>query len=218
MKAHEYFAGFRSIWKILDKKWFFVLSVEINPSFNCNCILDILEFNPTQYETPDFIWASPVCTSFSIAAISHHRFQWWLPKTQCAILWDKMVLKTLSIIRYYISKNPNLVWHIENPRWYLRKMPYMQDLSDIGWARYTVAYCQYWDNRMKPTDIWTNNTNWRPKQMCKNWDKCHESAPRWSKTGTQWLKWSKERSIIPKELCNEIVDAYILRKNLLSIH
>lgn len=23
--------------------------------------------------------------------------------------------------------------------------------------RYTVTYCQYGDNRMKPTDIWTNH-------------------------------------------------------------
>jgi hypothetical protein len=41
--------------------------------------------------------------------------------------------------------------------------------------------------------------------MCKNGDKCHESAPRGSKTGTQGLKGSVERSVIPKELCEYIV-------------
>lgn len=43
------------------------------------------------------------------------------------------------------------------------------------------------------------------KPMCKNGDSCHQSAPRGSKTGTQGLKGSKERSVIPAELCNHIV-------------
>ena len=41
---------------------------------------------------------------------------------------------------------------------------------------------------------------------CKNGDPCHESAPRGSKTGTQGLKNSKERSRIPDALCDYIVE------------
>lgn len=74
-----------------------------------------------------------------------------------------------------------------------------------GLPRYTITYCQYGDNRMKPTDIWTNYSNPNFKPMCKNGDKCHESAPRGSKTGTQGLKGSVERSMIPKEFCEYIV-------------
>ena len=70
--------------------------------------------------------------------------------------------------------------------------------------RYTVTYCQYGDNRMKPTDIWTN-IEWTPRPVCKNGDKCHESAPRGSRTGTQGLKNAKDRSVVPKELCREIL-------------
>jgi hypothetical protein len=73
--------------------------------------------------------------------------------------------------------------------------------------RETVTYCQYGDSRMKPTDIWTNNTKRFPRPKCKNWDKCHISAPRGSKTWTQWLKWAYDRSIIPNELCLEILSA-----------
>lgn len=43
------------------------------------------------------------------------------------------------------------------------------------------------------------------KPMCKNGDLCHVSAPRGSRTGTQGLKSSKERSVIPKQLCEHIV-------------
>jgi hypothetical protein len=69
--------------------------------------------------------------------------------------------------------------------------------------RHTVTYCQYGDDRMKPTDIWTNNTKWSPRPMCKNGDSCHTAAPRGSKTGTQGRKGNYERSMIPPVLCAE---------------
>lgn len=75
-----------------------------------------------------------------------------------------------------------------------------------GLPRYTVTYCQYGDNRMKPTDIWTNHPNPQFKPMCRKGDPCHVRAPRGSRTGTQGLKGSVERSRIPKELCEHIVD------------
>ena len=74
-----------------------------------------------------------------------------------------------------------------------------------GIPRYTITYCQYGDNRMKPTDIWTNYPNPNFKPMCKNGDSCHEKAPRGSKTGIQGLKNSKERSKIPEKFCDYIV-------------
>ena len=73
-----------------------------------------------------------------------------------------------------------------------------------GLHRVTVTYCQYGDTRMKPTDIWTNMTSWKPKSMCKNGDKCHVSAPRGSRTGTQGIKGYKDRSRIPEDLFKEI--------------
>lgn len=85
----------------------------------------------------------------------------------------------------------------------MRRMPVMQQFK-----RDTVAYCQYGDTRMKPTDIW-HNTHWRPRPMCKRSDKgstCHEAAPRGSKTGTQGIKGSRDRAIIPAELCSEIAE------------
>lgn len=60
--------------------------------------------------------------------------------------------------------------------------------------------------RMKPTDIWTNHPDPKFRPMCHNGDPCHIAAPRGAKTGTQGLKGSKERSVIPKALCEHIVD------------
>ena len=84
-----------------------------------------------------------------------------------------------------------------------------------GIPRTTITYCSYGDNRMKPTDIWSNhifnifNVNgWNPLPMCYNGNKkCHhEPAPRGSQTGTQGLKGNYNRSIVPPELCREILD------------
>ena len=71
--------------------------------------------------------------------------------------------------------------------------------------RYTISYCQYGDDRMKPTDIWTNNIFWNPRPMCKNGEACHDEAPRGSRTGTQGLPNAYERSKIPRLLCYEIL-------------
>ena len=75
--------------------------------------------------------------------------------------------------------------------------------------RQGVTYCQYGDDRMKPTDIWTNSDTWIPRPMCKNGDSCHISAPRGSRTGTQGLANAYERSKIPEQLCLEILNSCI---------
>jgi hypothetical protein len=106
------------------------------------------------------------------------------------------------MIDKWLKLNPNFIFYIENPRGILRKMPFMQRFK-----RHTVWYCQYGDNRAKPTDIWTNNENWQPRPPCKNGNpNCnHERAPRGSKTGTQGKKGSFDRSKIPNELCMEVM-------------
>lgn len=150
---------------------------------------------------PDVIWASPPCTTYSIAAISHHRTRSadgeLLPKSEAAKNADALLRHTLHLIRELRPR----YWFIENPRGGLRKMSFMRDLP-----RYTLTYCQYGDTRMKPTDIWTNHPSPGFLPMCHKGDPCHEAAPRGSKTGTQGLKGSVQRSVIPAKLCEHIVE------------
>jgi len=207
MKVLELFAGTRSIGKAFEKRGHKVFSVEWNKNFeNIDLYKDIGELTAEEiiekFGRPDIIWMSPDCTTFSIAAISHHRIKDPVtgnlePKSEYAKFCDKVDQHCLDLIK---QLNPRF-WFIENPRGGLRKMSFMKDLP-----RYTVTYCQYGDTRMKPTDIWTNHPNPKFKPCCKNGDKCHTPAPRGSKTGTQGLKGSIERSIIPQQLCEHIVD------------
>lgn len=212
MKVLELFAGTRSIGKAFEEKGHQVFSVEWDKSFsNIDLYKDIYTVNASEiiekFGKPDVIWASPDCSSYSIAAISHHRKEDpdgnKSPVSDYAKFCDKVNMHVHNLIMTLTPK----YWFIENPRGAMRKMNFMH-----GLPRYTVTYCQYEldrpasERRMKPTDIWTNHPNPNFKPMCKNGDSCHVSAPRGAKTGTQGLKGSMERSVIPAALCQHIVD------------
>lgn len=210
MKILELFAGTRSIGKAFEERNHIVYSIEWDKRHeNIDWYVDIGTITTqdiiNRFGIPDVIWCSPDCTSYSIAAISHHRKKEedgnLAPVSEYAKFCDNVNQNVLNIINELLQLNPNLIYFIENPRGGLRKMNFMKDLP-----RYTVTYCQYGDSRMKPTDIWTNHPNPNFKPMCKNGDKCHTPAPRGSKTGTQGLKNSIERSKIPKQLCEHIVE------------
>lgn len=208
MKILELFAGTRSISKAFEKNGHKTYSVEWNKNFqNINLYKDISKLTAKEIiklcgGIPDVIWASPDCTTYSVAGISHHRRKNKETENLDAIseyakFCDKTNMHVLDLIQELKPK----LYFIENPRGGLRKMDFMK-----GLYRYTLTYCQYGDIRMKPTDIWTNHPKPNFKPMCKNGDGCHESAPRGSRTGTQGLKDNKERSIIPEQLCDYIVE------------
>lgn len=205
MKILELFAGTRSIGKAFEAAGHEVYSVEWDEKHpDIDWYVDICTITAAdileRFGKPDVIWASPDCTSYSIAAISHHRTREesgnLAPKSDYAKVCDAVNTNLLRLIE---ELQPTY-YFIENPRGGMRKMTFMQDLP-----RYTVTYCQYGDTRMKPTDIWTNHPEPAFKPMCKNGAPCHVAAPRGSKTGTQGLKNSVERSRIPTELCEHIV-------------
>jgi len=198
MRILELFCGTKSIGKVGKARGHDVFSSDIMPKFNADYTVDILEFDLSELPwKPDMIWASPPCTYFSVASIGTHWNKDNTPKTERAVVGCKIVESVLDIIR---GLNP-AVYYIENPRGKLRKLDFMQSLP----IRNTVTYCQYGDTRMKPTDIWTNNEQWTPRPMCRSGASCHESAPRGSSTGTQGIKGNMNRSVIPHELCEEII-------------
>lgn len=213
MKVLELFAGTRSIGKAFEKQGHEVYSIEWNKDFdNIDWYEDISKITAQdiidRFGHPDVIWASPDCATFSIAAISHHRRK--NPETgnldpisDYAKFCDKVDQHVLQLIEELQPK----YWFIENPRGGLRKMTWMQELP-----RYTLTYCKYEtdkpisERRMKPTDIWTNHPNPNFIPPCKNGDPCHAPAPRGSRTGTQGIKGSVDRSRIPDKLCEYIVE------------
>lgn len=204
MKILELFAGscsFSNVAKEYGHETFTVDSgldlITLNHYSKIDLVTDILEIDLNDIPfKPDFIWASPPCTYFSVASIGKHWNKDHTPKSKKALIGLEIVEKTKEIIKelqptYYL---------IENPRGKLRKLDILKEFK-----RDTVTYCQYGDSRMKPTDLW-HNLNWTPRPMCKYGMTCHEAAPRGSRTGTQGLKIKYEKSKVPYELCKEILE------------
>ena len=208
MKVLELFAGSCSFSNVAATYGFETYTTDIKQFGDIDTVSDIFDFDYKNLDfQPDIIWASPPCTTFSIASCGKH----WTapdenglryPKTNEAEVGLKILEKTIEIMHYL---NPKY-YFIENPRGLMRKMLLVQPFD-----RYTVSYCQYGDTRMKPTDIWTNLEF--DAKLCKNGATCHEAAPRGSRTGTQGLKNNHERSKIPYLLCREIIETILHKEN-----
>jgi len=203
MLVFDFFAGTGSSTRAFEDAGDTVIRFELDKQFDVEEHVDIFDLTAVElyrkYGRPDFIWASPPCTAFSVASIGHHwtgGHQAYIPKTEQARVNQELVWKTRTLIS---GLDPKLGYLIENPRGVLRKLPPVQGLT-----RRTVTYCQYGDERMKPTDLWGEVPGWVPRSMCKNGDDCHVSAPRGAKTGTQGLKGAAIRSMVPYELGYEI--------------
>ena len=206
MIVFDFFSGTGSSTQAFKDAGHTVITFELDSSFEATENVDVMTLKAAdliaRYGQPDFIWASPPCTAFSVASMGHHwggGLRAYEPKTQAAKQSQELVAYTRDLIK---ELNPSKGWLIENPRGMLRKLPVVAELP-----RQTVTYCTYGDSRMKPTDLWGGVAGWIPRTPCKNGQPCHEAAPRGSKTGTQGLKGAKERSRVPHQLGEEILKA-----------
>ena len=207
MKVLELFAGTRSIGRAFEARGHEVFSVDWDTRFtDIDLYCDIGDLTAAdilnKFGKPDVIWASPDCTTYSVAGIHHHRRKNrytgnLYPISEYAAFCDIVNTHVLKLI----DELQPTYYFIENPRGGLRKMDFMQ-----GIPLYTITYCQYGDTRMKPTDIWTNHPAPNFKPPCKNGDSCHTPAPRGSDTGTQRIRVKRNRAVIPEKLCSHIVE------------
>jgi hypothetical protein len=197
----ELFSGSKVMSKAFKERGWEVFTVDYEAKYEPDLVADIMRAIPDDiikaFGQPDVVWSSPDCTCFANTSIP---FYWHnnKPKNQKTLNAIELHRRALYLTKTLAKK----YWFIENPRAMLRTQAFME-----GLPRYTITYCQYGDNRQKATDIWTNHPDPKFKPICHPGDKCHLPAPRGSHdNGTQGLKNSFERSKIPDQFCQHIVD------------
>jgi C-5 cytosine-specific DNA methylase len=198
----ELFCGTKSFSRVARGLGYRTWTCDLDPAHDPDVLADMLSIDTTALPANvDILWASPPCEGFSVAAIGKNWNRDYTPKHPRAVVAQALVRKTADLIR---ATRPRW-WFIENPRGMLRKLRWFDDVvHEMGGVRKTVTYCKYGDSRMKPTDIWSNATWWRPREKCSSGDCCHVAAPRGSKTGTQGIKGAVDRARIPSALFAEI--------------
>lgn len=154
---------------------------------------------------PDFIWASPQCTTYSIATHKHRTVKEGLkPKTELAKYDDEVNIKLWQLIDELLAKGTSY-YFVENPRGRMRHMDFVKNRP-----RYTITYCSYGLKGtargyedvyvMKPTDIWTNypEPNFRPR--CKQINSSHQHGDWESAHKRDYLS----RGTMPKKLVDDL--------------
>lgn len=147
-KMLDLFCGTKSMAKAFERARWETYTVDWDEQFEPTLKADIGTLTAKDIinlcgGVPDVLWASFDCTTFSIAAISHHRKK--NPETgnldpvsDYAKFCDQVDKNVLRLIK---DLNPTYYW-IENPVGALRKMTWMKDIP----YRYTTTYCQWGEN------------------------------------------------------------------------
>ncbi len=162
MKILILFSGTGSIEKAIDryneehKTEHEYRGLDIVKKFNPYYNIDIMKWNYQEELKdwiPDYIHSSPVCKEFSPL------------KNANSIKRDmklgiSLVKKSIEIIDWVKSHNPNVLFTFENPRGVMRKLDIMKEYN-----RYTTSYCRYGFKYRKPTDFWSN-TELKLKVIC----------------------------------------------------
>lgn len=127
---------------------FNIRGLDILKKFKPYYCSDILKFNyKKEFKTfrPDFIWASPLCSQFTqLKTLSNH--------TRDLSLGFSLLDKTLEIIEYTKTINPNLLFCIENP-----KNKILNEYKPLKkFIQHITSYCKYDFSYRKDTFFWSN--------------------------------------------------------------
>ena len=201
----EIFSGTGSVGKPWIEAGHEVISIDIDGRFGATIVADILEFDYTTLPIPTVIWCSVPCEQYSRArtrAMTPRNFE----------LADSLAAKAWEIIQYFLEKNPELLWFIENGD------------STLLWGRKVASeftpyvrldYCCYGTLYRKRTRISTNAT-WTPRPLCDR-KVCHAcvdgkhvmSAQRGPSKGNDYKtdRCSLDQlHALPRELTEEILE------------
>jgi len=165
MRLLELFCGTKSVGKKFEEIGYEVISLDYNPQFNATHTEDFLIWDYKQYSSNHFavIWASPDCTTWSVASGGKYRLKKFIYglnnvhqiKTTLA---NNMINKLIEILKYFNCKN----WFIENPRGLLNHYPPLNEFIEETNSHKLLVYYGNYNNWgfPKATHIWSNIKLW----------------------------------------------------------
>tara|TARA_R110000824_G_scaffold76743_1_gene194383 strand:+ start:6306 stop:6893 length:588 start_codon:yes stop_codon:yes gene_type:complete len=166
MRLLELFKGTGSVGRVANTKGYEVISLDIDPQFNPDICVDIMDFNYKKYPVGYFhtIWASPECKIFSSAQCFHIGPNRKYKNSEELDIerekHHKFVNRVSEIIDYLKPK----YYYIENPmNSHIKKADGLKSKPSI-----VVDYCRFGCDYKKPTRIWTNKTSLKDTRcLCK---------------------------------------------------
>tara|TARA_R110000868_G_scaffold97579_4_gene268319 strand:+ start:706 stop:1374 length:669 start_codon:yes stop_codon:yes gene_type:complete len=211
----ELFCGTKSVGKEFQKVGYEVVSLDYNKKFNATHTVDILTWDYKQYE-PDYfnvIWASPDCTTFSLATGGKYRTKDMIygknnEFQERATLGNNMILRLIEILKYFKCN----CWFVENPRGLLQHFPPLKEfIKEVNANMNLVYYGNYNWGFPKATNIWSNLPLWENEKMPVMSEdtyklKHHNYNNRPKKYYYAFYdKNAEERSKIPADLINKLM-------------
>jgi site-specific DNA-cytosine methylase len=210
----ELFCGTKSVGKVFEDAGYEVISLDYNPKFEATHMEDITSWDYRQYPKGHFdvIWASPDCTTWSIASSGKYRTKaniWGIPDVNLgmAVFGNNMVLRVIEIIQYFKPK----AWFIENPRGLLQHFPPLKRFVDEEDGCMNLVYYANYNNWgvPKPTNLWSNLLLWENETMPEMSEDTyvilirHDGRPQ--RYYNSFKRSSESRSRIPPDLITRLL-------------
>jgi len=217
MKLLELFCGTKSVGKKFEEINYEVISLDYNPKFEATHTEDFLTWDYKKYPSDHFdvIWASPDCTTWSVATGGKYRLKSSIyglnnEHQTKATLANNMIIKLIEVLKYFNCKN----WFIENPRGLLNHYPPLNEfIKETNSHKLLVYYGNYNDwGFPKPTHIWSNIKLWdnetKPEIGTEHYIlNYHKSNENFRKIYNNYSKGNAtERSKIPPDLIHRIIE------------
>ena len=212
-KMLELFCGTKSVGNVFEKYNYEIVSLDYNKKFNATFTENILTWDYTKYP-PDYfdvIWASPDCTSWSVASGGRHRTKQNINGyTETANLGNQMIFRVIEIIDYFKPKS----WFIENPRGLLQHYPPFNEWITKNNANKGLVFYGNYNNWEfpKPTNIWSNLQMWNEPKPVMDKSLITITSTKWGNK-YRYNKFSKsnaeERSKIPHDLIERLYNLIV---------
>jgi len=203
MRVLELFAGTGSVGQAFKARGHDVVSLDMDPKSGADIIADVMawDYMDPQLGEFDVLWASPPCTQYSRAKTTG--------KPRNLELADRIVQRTLDIIRFFMVHRNLKYYFVENPQTGL--LPKRAVIAPLPWWK-DVTYCSYGRPFKKATRIWTNVVWWEPRPLCTKKAPCVGVVEgRHLVTAQRGYKLPTDRSIsldflhaLPEPLCEEM--------------